>query len=330
MHILQNSNNMYTKEIKYKLLKMLPPYYLMVLNKFLDPKNDYAFKKIFGAEKNKDILIHFLNDMISLTDCPIEDVQLLKTFLEPDIAMQKDSILDILCKDEQGRQFIVEMQMSNEGNFEQRALYYTSKVYTSQLGKKETYHKLKNVIFLAITNFKMFPEKAEYKSHHMILDGKTYEQDIKGISFTFVELPKFNKTISELTTSIEKWCYFLKNAEDTDPKDLLEISGSYTIIEKAYEQLQQIAWDVEERACYDKAILNEQVREGMFQQREKKGREEGLVEGLEKGKQEGLAEGKMLEKMNVVRSLLAKNMDIEFIASVVHLPVEVIQKELIR
>ncbi len=82
----------------------------MAFSKFLDPKNNYAFKRIFGTEKNKDILIHFLNDILDLTDeAKIENVQFLNPIQNPDIAAKKESIVDVLCRDSKGVQTIVEM-----------------------------------------------------------------------------------------------------------------------------------------------------------------------------------------------------------------------------
>src|ERR1700722_13666818 len=105
-----------------------------MLSKFLDPKNDVAFKKIFGTEKNKDILIHFLNDMITFKErAPIKDVTFLKTIQDPEIAVNKTSIVDILCRDENENTYIVEMQVAKEKGFEKRAQYYASKAYISQM-----------------------------------------------------------------------------------------------------------------------------------------------------------------------------------------------------
>src|ERR1700730_15344369 len=104
-----------------------------MLSKFLDPKNDVAFKRVFGSEKNKDILIHFLNDMITFKEKGrISDVTFLKTVQDPDTAVLKTSIVDILCRDDKGNQYIVEMQVAKEKGFEKRAQYYASKAYISQ------------------------------------------------------------------------------------------------------------------------------------------------------------------------------------------------------
>src|ERR1700684_2428197 len=104
-----------------------------MLFKFLDPKNDFAFKKIFGTEKNKDILIHFLNDMITFKEeACIKDVIFLKTVQDPETIANKTSIVDILCTDEKALHYIVEMQVAKEKGFEKRAQLYAAKAYCSQ------------------------------------------------------------------------------------------------------------------------------------------------------------------------------------------------------
>ncbi|GFR26391.1 uncharacterized protein TNCT_702421 [Trichonephila clavata] len=108
----------------------------MVLSKFLDPKNNYAFKRIFGTEKNKDILVHLLNDILGLTgEAKIKDVKFLNPILNPDIASQKESIVDVLCRDSKGIQTIVEMQVARTTGFEKRAQYYAAGAYFSQADK---------------------------------------------------------------------------------------------------------------------------------------------------------------------------------------------------
>src|SRR5271154_4785922 len=103
---------------------------ISMLAKFLDPKNDVAFKRIFGAEKQKNILIHFLNDMLGFAnEEKIKQISFLKPAQDPDIASKKQSIVDVLCTDEQGNQYIVEMQVARTPGFEKRAQYYAAKAY---------------------------------------------------------------------------------------------------------------------------------------------------------------------------------------------------------
>ena len=232
------------------------------------------FKKIFGSEKNKDILIHFLNDMIIFPgDGPIQSVTFLKAAQDPEIAAQKTSIVDILCRDEEGNSYIVEMQVAKDKAFAKRAQYYASKVYTSQMQMGQEYCNLKEVIFLAIVDFVMFPNKKAYKSDHMILDKESYENDLKDFSFTFLELPKFTKEIEELSNITEKWAYFFKHADETSEDELKQLIGEDEIIERAYEELNRFRWDERELLTYEQADMQERVYYGALAQK--------LDEGIE-------------------------------------------------
>jgi predicted transposase/invertase (TIGR01784 family) len=108
----------------------------MALSKFLDPKNDIAFKRVFGSENHKDILIHFINDILELKDNQqIESVEFLSPIQDPEIAYKKQSIIDVLCRDKNGVQIIVEMQVVPTKGFEKRAQYYAAKAYSRQLNR---------------------------------------------------------------------------------------------------------------------------------------------------------------------------------------------------
>ncbi len=284
----------------------------MAITKFLDPKNDVAFRRIFGSEKNKDILIHFINDVLELKDGDrIKEVTFLSTIQIPEIAAKKQSVVDVLCKDENGVQLIVEMQVSPQTGFEKRAQYYAAKAYSRQLnnGKEEgaRYIDLKAVIFIAISNNIIFPDKVFYKSDHIILDKDTYAHDLKDFSFTFIELPKFKITdINLLTNIIEKWCYFFKHADETSEADLRKLIGSDNVIERAYEELNQFNWTEEELFTYEqetKRIMDNRAAEDYK---------------LEQGKSEGKAE----EKIEIAKNLLSQNIDINTISTATGLPVE--------
>jgi len=251
-----------------------------MLSKFLDPKNDVAFKKIFGTEKNQDILIHFLNDMLVFkAGKPITKVTFLKTVQDPEIAAKKTSIVDIMCTDEVGNQYIVEMQVAEGDGFIKRAQCYAAKAYCSQLKVSENYHTLKEIIFLAITNFVMFPEKQEFKSDHVIADKLTNENDLKDFSFTFLELAKFKKSKEELSSIIDRWSYFFKHAEDTSEKDLQQIIGKDPIIQRAYEELNKFSWSEEELLSYEAVIKREMDNQAVLSKQLAKQHDEGNAQG---------------------------------------------------
>ena len=286
----------------------------IVLSKFLDPKNDVAFKKIFGSEKNKDILIHFLNDILGFTGSQqIQSVEFLGTIQNPEIAAKKQSIVDVLCKDAEGVKYIIEMQVATTKGFEKRAQYYAAKAYAQQADKGEKYHDLKEIIFIAIADCVLFPNKPSYKSDHIILDKGSYEHDLKDFSFTFIELPKFHKKqIVQLETLIEKWCYFFKYAAKTKVADLEQIIGSDQIIKRAYEALDQFYWSEDELALYEQEIKRVRDNEAVLAQQIDDATEKGVQKGIE----QGIGQGRRLENLVIAKRMLGKGTDRNFIKEV--------------
>lgn len=291
----------------------------MALSKFLDPKNDVAFKRIFGSEKNKNILIHFINDILSLSgDNAVKDVEFLSTIMDAEIASKKQSIVDVLCRDGNNVQFIVEMQVAPSKGFEKRAQYYAAKAYSRQLNKGNNedgkYVNLKEVIFIAIADCVLFPEKESYKSDHIILDKETNEHDLKDFSFTFIELPKFKKDKIELLENIiEKWCFFFKHADETSEDDLKQLIGSDLVIQQAYDALNQYNWSEKELIAYEQEIKrirdNKAVLEYQLDKAEEKGKAAGIAAGIEQ------TAIKMLEQnldINLIESITGLSRDTIF------------------
>lgn len=273
----------------------------MAISKFLDPKNDIAFKRVFGSENHKDILIHFINDILELEgNNQIDSVEFLSPIQDPEIAYKKQSLIDVLCKDKNGVQIIVEMQVAPTKGFEKRAQYYAAKAYSRQLnsgsGEDGRYENLKEVIFIAIANCIIFKDKAGYKSDHVILDKNSYEHDLQDFSFTFIELPKFKKDkISELETIIEKWCYFFKYAANTSEEDLKKLIGSDLVINQAYEALNQFNWSEQELIAYEQEL--KRIRDN-------RAAEDYLIE-----------KGKAEEKFKIAKNMLSKNYSISDISA---------------
>lgn len=294
-----------------------------MFKKFLDPKNDLAFKRIFGSEKNKDILIHFLNDLFGRKKNPIETVTFLKTAQEPETASQRASIVDVLCEDLEGNQFIIEMQVDGEPGFEKRAQYYAAKTYIQQRDKGTAYKALKQVTFLAITNYILFPENKKYLSHHHILESETYEQHLKDFSFSFLELPKFKKEKDHLNTMTEKWAYFFKHAPDVHENDLEVIVGNDFAIKRAFDELNRFSWTLEELRSYDSVEMKRASMKAIMEGERKEGKEEGRIEGIIEGRIEGKKEG----KLEIALVMLADGMDMETVTRVTGLSVEEIHHQ---
>ncbi len=298
----------------------------MFIHKYLDPKNDLAFKKIFGEEKHKHITISFLNAICRLEkDEQITDLTFLHVKQTPEIDARKESIVDVLVRDAKGARYIIEMQVAKVKGFEKRAQYYAAKTYISHFGPGDRYENLKKVVFLAITSHELFPNKEGYKSDHGILDKETHECDLDGFSFIFIELPKFNKKENELFTLEDKWCYFLKHAEGRE--DISEILADPNIKE-AHKVLESYYWSEDQLWEYEQVSLASQDAENALaaalEDGLAKGRQEGLAEGIEKGRLEGRLEG----IKGVVLNMLAQNMALEDICRVTNLkPDEVLTIE---
>ena len=230
---------------------------------FLDPTNDVAFRRIFGNENKKNILISFLNSVLGFSgDKEIVDVALLNTNQVPKIIGLKETILDVRCTDQRGISYIVEMQIAKPSQFEKRVLYYTSKAYTNQIESGDQYPALNQVIFIGIVNFNMF-EGEHYISNHLILDEATGVNKLQDFRFCFVELPKFNLSEDELQTVAEKWIYFFKNAKD------LQIIPSrikdQNIID-AFDVLERYGWTKQELELYDTIAIYRQDERGRVEE----------------------------------------------------------------
>ena len=285
----------------------------MTIQKFLDPKNDVAFKKIFGTEKNKDILIRFLNDMILFKERkPIVEVSFLKTMQDPDISSKKTSIVDILCTDQDHNTYVVEMQASGHKGFEKRAQYYAAKAYSNQMNVGGIYENLKEIIFVAIANFVMFPDKIAYKSDHVILDKETKEHNLKDFSFTFLELGKFNKTKEELFSQIEKWAYFFKYAPETTPEELKILIEHNPTFKRAYEELDRFYWTEEELFAYEDALKKDW----------------DYVASMNQKFDEGKAEGKAERDIEIAQTMIQEGLSIEKIQKMTGLSIEIIQEQI--
>ncbi|MDE5058189.1 Rpn family recombination-promoting nuclease/putative transposase [Wolbachia endosymbiont of Drosophila bocki] len=292
----------------------------MALSKFLDPRNGLCFKKIFGTEKNKNILIHFLNDILGFTEInAIQEVEFLSTIMDPEVASDKQSIVDVLCKDSHGNRYIAEMQLARDKGFEKRAQLYAAKAYSRQLDKSGNYIDLKKVFFIAISNCNLLPEEVDYISTHNIRDIKTNGHYLKDFQFVFIELPKFAKNkVEQLESTVERWCFFFKYAEETTEEDLKEIAEKAPIIKLAYDELDKFRWNEKDLVAYEERIMDLRKEEAILEYRLDLAEEKGIQKGVEKGKIEG--------KIEVAKAMLANNVDVNTIVKFTGLSVSEIEE----
>lgn len=240
---------------------------------FINPKTDFAFKKIFGSEQSKDILISFLNALLYEARPVIKDLQILNPYLAPRIRGVKDTYLDVKAKLKDSTTVIIEMQVLNVEGFEKRILYNAAKAYSIQLDSGEDYKLLEPVIALTITDFEMFNNldkiisRFVLKEKEFLVDYLSYD-----IELVFVELPKFNKRLEELETLTDKWIYFIKNARSLDSvpetmEEVPEMKQAFAVANQAHlsrdelEDLQKREmWIHDQRNAITKAV-NQAVKQ---------------------------------------------------------------------
>jgi predicted transposase/invertase (TIGR01784 family) len=256
---------------------------------FADVRTDIAFKKVFGCEQHKEILIGFLNAVLDLQgDKRIKSVTLKNPWQAPDLPILKETILDIKAVDHRDITFIVEMQVKDNPCFDKRALFYTAKAYTAQINKGDDYPKLNQVIFIGILDFNSF-DGDNYLTRHLILNKETLKQELRDFEFNFIELKKFNKQEAELESIIEKWIYFIKNAGNLAiiPKSAEEIPE----LKEAYTQATMHTWSQKELEVYEYWQIRDATDKVVMERQFEKGIEQGIEQGIEKGIKQGIEQG---------------------------------------
>jgi predicted transposase/invertase (TIGR01784 family) len=281
---------------------------------------------VFGIDKHKKILLAFLNDLFEGVHPKIKNLRFLPPHQDPEIAGLRQSIVDVLCRDVSGKQYIIEMQCAHDAAFLKRACYYASKAYISQMKPGQPFSDLEPVIFLAILEEKLFPKKQAYLSHHKLKDIFTNECDIDQFTFSFLELKKIEKSFEESKTFIEKWAYFLKHAPEVTEKELKKIAKDYPVLKSAYEALEEHNYSVEELREYDRCAMKADEIRNRIAEGEARGLAKGLVKGEAKGLAKGKAEGKAEEKRNMVLGMARKGIDKNTIAEIAQLSPEEVEQ----
>lgn len=261
--------------------------------KFINPKTDFGFKKIFGAPESKDILISFLNAMVYNGENMIEDLEIIDPYQPGLLQGLKDTYLDVKAKLKTGELVIIEMQVLNIDSFGKRILYNAAKAYSLQLDAGENYWTLKPVIALTLTDFIMFPESEKIISHFIFKEAETNikyrDQDLDLI---FVELPKFKNTLEQIESLTEKWIYFIKSAYNLE--NIPEKMVQENVINKAF--------NLANRTNLTREELEDLQKKEMFIADQQALRMKARKEGIEQGKQEGIKEGIKEVAKNLINS----------------------------
>ena len=290
--------------------------------RYLDPKADLTFKHVFG--EHPDLVISLLNALLPLNPRhEIREIEYLPAELVPENPLRKNSIVDVRCRDAEGRQFIVEMQMIWSPEFRQRVLFNASKAYVRQIDTGQEYELLQPVYSLNLVNEVFEPELEGFYHYYQLVHMEHTEKVIEGLHLIFVELPKFNPhTYSEKKMQV-LWLRFLTEINEHTrevPPELL----ANPEVKKAEAQLlgYEKFWDI---ISVEKTLYNSAIRKGMAKGMAK-GIKEGMTKGIEVGRAEGIVEGIEKEKLVIARQMKVDGLPYDTISKYTGLPVEKIEK----
>ncbi|MGR0481494.1 MAG: Rpn family recombination-promoting nuclease/putative transposase [Candidatus Electronema sp. V4] len=252
----------------------------------INPRVDFAFKKLFGSEENNDLLISLINAVVSEED-QAADVTLRNPYSLADYQAGKMSILDIKAVDRKGRWYNVEMQISEDLYFDKRAIYYWAKLVTEQLAEGQMYKTLQKTVSICILDFNFVPGDAEFHSLYKIINTASGKDDGLHDLFElhYIELRKFRKDFADLIKPLDRWAAFLSRAHELRRNGLPEAMAADRSILKAIEAVDRM-FSEEERLIYEtrmRALLDVESKIASAE-------EKGLEKGLAKGRAEGMAE----------------------------------------
>ena len=288
------------------------------VSKYINLFTDFGFKKIFGDPNSTELLQSLLNDILQFKDRDrIKKIIFKNGELLPEAPEERKAIIDLLCEDEKGNQFIVELQKVSQEHFQSRALYYTSFPIQQQGIKGGWNFELTPVYFVGLLNFEIerFKDKEEYLHHGKIVDIYTQEIMYDKLNMVYLEIPKLKKTKKELSNHLEWWIYTFQNLHTmhTIPIELQD-----DVIKSAFEKAEFASMPKTQQENYHKnlKVYRDLVNSFDF----------AIKSGHKEGKKEGMKEGKKEKSLEIAKNLLATDMELDLISKITGLPIEDIKE----
>ena len=286
--------------------------------RYISLLTDFGFKRIFGTNPNKDLLIDFLNSLFD-GEQVVKNVTFLNSEHVGDARTDRKAIFDVYCENEKGEKFIVEMQNASQKYFKDRSLYYATFPIRDQAQKGEVWnYELKHVYVVALLNYDMTDSAfAQDTINHDIglLDKQTHKVFNDKLTFKYVEIAKFNKSIEELKTNYDKWIYVLQNLSrlDRQPRYL-----QTEVFSRLFNQAEIARFSKTELREYEDSLKAYRDMKNSLDNAEEK----GIAKGLAKGR----AEGKKDKAVEIAKKLLEMDMPIDAIMKATGLSQEEITK----
>lgn len=278
------------------------------IERYINPYTDFGFKKLFGTELNKELLISFLNALLP-DGQNVKDVTYLNTEQLGTLEKDRRAVFDVYCENEQGEKFLVEMQKGEQQFFKDRSLFYTTFPIREQAERgREWDYELKAVYTIGILNFTFDTNSDDYFHHEVkLVDMGTQEVFYDKLTLIYLEMPKFNKTENELETMFDKWMFILRNLSRLMERPAALQDRVFT---RLFEAAEIAKFNRQELVEYEDSLKNFRDWYSVVKTAETK----GMVKGREEGLEEGI--------LKVARNLKQMGMPIDNIVQATGLSVE--------
>ncbi|MCI0184910.1 Rpn family recombination-promoting nuclease/putative transposase [Sulfoacidibacillus ferrooxidans] len=288
-------------------------------NEPIDLMVDYAFKQLFGQARNKDLLMSFLNALLTNSlASPIISVQFGNTEQAQEYREDKLSRMDVFVETDQQERINIEMQVAHDYGMAKRTLYYWAELYRGQVVSGASYQELHRVITINLIDFVQFPSTDRYHTSYHVVEDQTHERLSDALEVHFVEMPKLRKTITDLEKAVqdplEKWLLLLESGKNKTIHHVLEVAAMNDVeLKKALDEVEEIGRNPENWALYisrKKAILDEVSREASYRERIEKAHEQGMEKA----------------RIELIQLMLSKKLSPEEITNLTDIPLEDIKK----
>lgn len=284
------------------------------VEKYINPFTDFGFKKLFGEESNKDLLIDFLNELLYEEQGKIVDLTYLNNEQLGRSELDRRAIFDLYCENERGEKFIVELQKAKQNFFKDRSVYYATFPIAEQAKQGANWNfELKAVYTIGILDFIFDEDKNDDKYLYKVklTDIETHKVFYDKLTFIYLQMPKFKKSVDELTTRFDKWLYILKNLSQLD--DIPPVLQEY-VFNKLFNIAEISKFSQAQYQSYENSLKYYRDLKNSMDAKFDEGREVGLAQGI------------YLEKQRMTKQLKLINTDITIIAQLTGLSVDEIEK----
>ena len=290
---------------------------------------DFAFKKLFGTEVNKELLISFLNSLFDGEEV-VKDLTYLNAEHTGKNATERKAVFDVFCENEKGEKFLIEMQKADQEYFKDRSIFYSTYPIQEQAPQGRWNFMLKKVYTIGILNFCMDDSENDYiKREVKLMDTRSKEVFYDKLTYIYLEMPKFRKSEEELETEFDKWLYAIKNLATLmeRPAVLQE-----AVFQRLFEQAEIAQFNREELKSYLESQKDFWDLFAVTETAEKKGRAEGMAEGIAKGMAKGMAkgraEGEVLAQKRLFRNMYCNGFSVEQIAQMTSTSLEEVEESI--